>query len=68
MSTPVSEVAPAAIWEQQPEPQPAESGALSSLLNIDWWAVGLGLLALIAVGGLFPFWMWVYFTYNPPLK
>jgi len=30
--------------------------------------VGLGLLALIAVGGLIPFWMWVYFVYNPPIK
>jgi hypothetical protein len=30
--------------------------------------VGLGLLALIAVGGLIPFWMWVYFVYNPPMK
>jgi len=36
-------------------------------LGIDWLSVGLGLLALIAVGGLIPFWMWVYFTYNPPI-
>ena len=28
----------------------------------------LGLLALIAVGGLIPFWMWVYFVYNPPIR
>jgi hypothetical protein len=37
-------------------------------LDIDWPSVVLGLLALIAVGGLIPFWMWVYFVYNPPIK
>lgn len=36
--------------------------------EIDWVAVGLGLLATLAVGGLLPFWMWVYFVYNPPLR
>jgi len=35
-------------------------------LNIDWVSAGLGLLALLAVGGLIPFWLWVYFVYNPP--
>jgi serine/threonine protein kinase len=34
-------------------------------LDIDWVSVGLGLLALVAVGGLIPFWTWVYFLYNP---
>lgn len=33
--------------------------------GIDWATVLLGLLAVIAVGGLIPFWMWVYFTLNP---
>lgn len=37
-------------------------------LNIDWVSVGLGLLALLAVGGLIPFWVWVYFVYNPPIR
>lgn len=37
-----------------------------SPLDIDWVTVLLGLLALIAVGGLIPFWLWVYFVYNPP--
>lgn len=40
----------------------------SADLGIDWASVGLGLLALIAVVGLVPFWMWVYFVYNPPLR
>jgi serine/threonine-protein kinase len=34
-------------------------------VEIDWAAVGLGLLALIAVGGLIPFWIYIYFLYNP---
>ncbi len=47
-------------------PQPPEP--VEPLPDIDWGSVGLGLLALIAVGGLIPFWMWVYFVYNPPIK
>ena len=37
-------------------------------LQIDWVTIALGLLALIAVGGLIPFFLWVYFTYNPPIR
>ncbi len=33
--------------------------------SINWVTILVGLLALIAVGGLIPFWMWVYFTINP---
>jgi serine/threonine-protein kinase len=33
--------------------------------DIDWTAVALGLLALIAVGGLIPFWIYIFFLYNP---
>lgn len=36
--------------------------------SLDWVSVGLGLLALIAVLGLVPFWVWVYFVYNPPIR
>jgi len=35
-------------------------------LAMDWIAVALGLLALLAVGGLVPFFLWIYFIYNPP--
>jgi len=35
--------------------------------EIDWPSVGLGLVALVAVLGLIPFWIWIYFVYNPPL-
>jgi eukaryotic-like serine/threonine-protein kinase len=36
--------------------------------EIDWASVGLGLAALVAVLGLIPFWMWIYFVYNPPIR
>ena len=44
----------------RPLPEPA--------LDIDFLSVGLGLLALVAVLGLIPFWVWVYFVYNPPIR
>jgi len=49
-----------------PDPMPVAAFEPPSLdLDIDWATIGLGLLALFAVGGLIPFWMWVYFTWNP---
>lgn len=64
---------PEASPEYQPVPEPApvpvfaEPEPESPPVDIDWLSVALGLLALVAVGGLIPFWMWVYFVYNPPL-
>jgi eukaryotic-like serine/threonine-protein kinase len=36
-----------------------------SMPDIDWTSVALGFLALIAVGGLVPFWIYIFFLYNP---
>lgn len=33
--------------------------------EIDWASVGLGLVALISVLGLIPFWIYIYILYNP---
>ncbi|MCX8061937.1 MAG: protein kinase [Anaerolineales bacterium] len=33
-------------------------------LQIDWITVFLGLLTILAVGGLIPLWIWVYFLYQ----
>ena len=52
----------------EPEPDYADPEPAFALPNIDWISVALGLLALMAVGGLIPFWMWVYFSYNPPIR
>jgi serine/threonine-protein kinase len=46
-------------------PQLKPAGAQAALT--DWISVGLGLLAALLVGGLLPFWMWVYLVFNPPL-
>lgn len=34
--------------------------------NIDWGTTSLALAAIVAVGGLIPFWLWIWFTFNPP--
>jgi hypothetical protein len=45
-----------------PQPQPDEAQA-----EIDWMSVGLGLLALAAVGGLVPLWLAIFFRWNNAL-
>jgi serine/threonine-protein kinase len=65
---------PEASPAYQPEPEPEPVYRTDPVIitappvDIDWLSVALGLLALIAVGGLIPFWMWVYFVYNPPIR
>jgi eukaryotic-like serine/threonine-protein kinase len=62
---------PEASPTYQPEPEPVyyqKPVPVAPSVDIDWLSVALGLLALIAVGGLVPFWMWVYFVYNPPIR
>jgi eukaryotic-like serine/threonine-protein kinase len=49
------------------EPETPTAQREDTPLHIDWLSVGLGLLAMVAVLGLIPFWMWVYFAYNPPI-
>ena len=49
----------------QPEPVPTPEAGFTPE-PIDWAAVGLGLLALLAWGGLIPFGLMIYFSYFPP--
>jgi serine/threonine protein kinase len=35
-------------------------------LDIDWGTWALVLLMVITLGGLIPFWVWIYLLYNPP--
>ena len=44
-----------------------EPPAASKPVEFDWITWILALLALIAVGGLIPFWIWVFYAINPPL-
>ncbi len=54
-----------------PEPayvEPVSQPAVEALLTeIDWVAVGLGLIAFLTVGGLIPFWIYIYYRYTSPL-
>ncbi len=59
-SRPTEPERPKPVKPDAPEPQPKPE-AQPNYLDVDWVAVLLGLLALIAVGGLIPFWIWVYF-------
>jgi serine/threonine-protein kinase len=58
----------ATVYQPEAAPLYLDPEPAAAPLNIDWLSVALGLLALIAVGGLIPFWMWVYFAYNPPVR
>ncbi len=57
---------PTQQYSQGYTPTPPPTPVQHEPVNIDWGSVGLGLLALLMAGGLIPFWMWVYFIYNPP--
>ena len=56
--------------------QPFESPAAPELpleqkadpFDLDWITIILAMFAVIAVGGLIPFTLWVYFVYNPPIR
>jgi len=34
-------------------------------LDLDWGSILLGLLSFLLIGGLVPFWLWVYYTVTP---
>jgi serine/threonine-protein kinase len=60
---------PVASQEFHPENAVVESEAAvdeDEGFNIDWGTTGLALAAFVAVGGLIPFWLWIWFTFNPP--
>lgn len=52
---------PTTQWQPAPPP-PIEP----TPTNLDWVSIGLGLLALLATGGLIPFWLLIYLTFFPP--
>ncbi len=67
-SQPVSRPRPPVVLQEE-EPEPAPAMEIGSVFDeIDWVSVGLGLLAVLAVGGLIPFWMVIYFAYFPPVR
>jgi len=56
---------PPTVVTHTPPPDPMIPPPDFSIPDIDWTSVGLGLMALIAVGGLIPFWIYIFFLYNP---
>jgi len=63
-----SRIEPAPVYYTQPETVQDAPEPDAAFEEIDWATVGLALLALMAVGGLIPFWMMIYFAYNPPVR
>lgn len=59
---------PATSTRNLPAREPDLEQEGSSFRDIDWVVVMLALIALLAVGGLIPFWMMIYFSYNPPIR
>ena len=53
-----------------PDPAPAVvtyTTSQSDSPSFDWLTWLLALLALIAAGGLIPFWLWIFYILNPPV-
>ena len=68
---------PAAIPPSTPGVNPSKNPKSASVktdlptgsqnaMDIDWLTWGLVLLSVITLGGLIPFWVWIYLLYNPP--
>jgi serine/threonine-protein kinase len=67
-SSPALSLTPEAVSVTTSLPADGAVPAPAPGTEIDWISVGLGLLALVAALGLVPFWLWVYFVYNPPIR
>ena len=71
-SSPVRLSQPVATERETSKPQPKievkkttpkeNDPPVNTSLDMDWVTIGLGLIALVAAGGLIPFWLWVYFS------
>ncbi|MBE3066036.1 MAG: serine/threonine protein kinase [Chloroflexi bacterium] len=67
-SAPSLALTPEAAPDANTSPSAKIAPAPAPAPEIDWASVGLGLVALVAVLGLIPFWMWIYIVYNPPIR
>lgn len=71
--TPVPQPDPQPSWEPsssayEPTQAPKYPSGTRNALDIDWGTWALVVLMVISLGGLIPFWVWIYFLYNPPGK
>ena len=61
------EYPPQTQWIPDSAPASSPQGETESTpANLDWVSVGLGLFAVLAVGGLIPFFLLIYLTFFPP--
>jgi serine/threonine-protein kinase len=67
-ASPTLILTPEAVPAPVSAPVSVETPAADPGLELDWVSIGLGLVALVAVLGLVPFWLYVYFVYNPPIR
>ncbi len=69
-SQPIAQPSPAATFQPiNPQPVPAPGATRDEAAptqEFDWLTIGLSLVTLLAVGGLIPFWLYIWFTLNPP--
>jgi serine/threonine protein kinase len=64
---PPANIKPATIHPPRPTSRQVEVKQLpQNAIDIDWSTWALVLLAVITLGGLVPFWVWIYLLYNPP--
>jgi serine/threonine-protein kinase len=60
---------PAKVSRKIPPPIfPALPRKNNSAGELDWGTIGMGLLALLLFGGLFPFWLFIYYFLISPLQ
>ena len=57
---PVATLSPPPVAPVQSQPVRRAAIPQNDPLDIDWGTAFLGLIALLAIGGLVPFWLWVY--------
>jgi hypothetical protein len=60
---------PARTQYRQPKPAPQsqpEAAPVSEDIDLGFWV--LAFVAVGAVGGLIPFWMWVFYAWFPPVR
>lgn len=55
---------PTQVFSPDTQPSPVSNGQDNPVSDIDWGAIGLGLVALLAVGGLIPFWIYIIGSIN----
>jgi len=60
----ISPIRPEEILQSGHQTEPSEISPTLKMAKLDWPTVILGFLALIMVGGLIPFWLFIYYSMN----